>query len=151
MGNARFSGRLGVKLLTSSPTSDLSVNGTADKPGGGSWAVFSDKRLKQNIAPYRDGLNLLTKISPIKFHYNEKSGCDTKPEYVGVIAQDLQQIAPYMVSTFQKDSIDYLSVDNSAMTYMLINSVKEQQVQIDELKSQIQKLTQLLKRKKYEE
>ena len=35
----------------------------------------------------------------------------------------------------------------SAMTFMLINSVKEQQEQIKELKSQIQELTQLLKRK----
>ena len=51
---------------------------------------------------------------------------------VGVIAQDLQKIAPYMVSTwsYKKDEKDetgkeYLGVDNGAMTYMLINAIKE--------------------------
>lgn len=32
---------------------------------------------------------------------------------------------------------DYLSVDPSAFTYMLINAIKEQQKQIDELKKEI--------------
>jgi hypothetical protein len=27
----------------------LDVNGTAVKPGGGSWAAYSDERLKQDI------------------------------------------------------------------------------------------------------
>ena len=35
-----------VVIGTSSPTATLSVNGTANKPGGGSWAAFSDKALK---------------------------------------------------------------------------------------------------------
>jgi len=126
-----------IGIGTQIATAKLSVNGSANKPGGGSWTVYSDKRLKQNISPYYDGLKILSKITPIRFHYNEKSGCDTQQEYVGVIAQDLQQIAPYMVSTFQKDNTDYLSVDNSAMTYMLINAVKEQQTQIEALKQEI--------------
>lgn len=120
-----------VGIATTSPTATLSVNGSANKPGGGSWSVFSDQRLKQNILPYQDGLAILRKIAPVRFHYNEKSGCDTRPEYIGVLAQELQKVAPYMVSTFSKDEEDYLSVDNSAMTYMLINAVKEQQIQIE--------------------
>ncbi|HYV00405.1 MAG TPA: hypothetical protein VE977_16355, partial [Pyrinomonadaceae bacterium] len=35
-----------VGIATNAPTDTLSVNGTASKPGGGSWAVFSDERLK---------------------------------------------------------------------------------------------------------
>jgi len=31
-----------VGIGTSAPTDKLSVNGTASKPGGGTWAVFSD-------------------------------------------------------------------------------------------------------------
>ncbi|MBL7766848.1 MAG: tail fiber domain-containing protein [Chitinophagaceae bacterium] len=131
-----------VGIATTSPTATLSVNGSANKPGGGSWAVFSDQRLKQNILPYQDGLATLTKISPVRFHYNEKAGCDTKPEYIGVLAQELQKVAPYMVSKFLIDEVEYLSVDNSAMTYMLINSVKEQQTQIELLKKENEILRQ---------
>lgn len=120
----------------------LYVNGTAAKPGGSSWTVASDNRLKDRVSPYRDGLNTLLKINPVKFHYKEESGYASEPEYVGVIAQDLHEVAPYMTGTFtnQKDKQEYMNVDNTAMTYMLINAVKEQQAQIEALQAQIREL-----------
>jgi hypothetical protein len=118
---------------------ELSTN-SAGKPGSSSWSIASDSRLKQNINPYTQGLQQLLQINPVTYHYNEKSGFDTKPEYVGIIAQDLQKIAPYMVSTVKRKNAEYLSVDNSAMTYMLINAVKEQQQQIELLKAEIELL-----------
>ena len=57
--------------------------------------------------------------------------------YVGVLAQQLQQTSPYMVGSFEKNGEQYLNVDNSAMTYMLINAVKEQQEEIEKLKREI--------------
>ncbi len=116
-------GRVGIG--TNNPSSLLSVNGTADKPGGGSWGTFSDARLKQDVQHYSAGLADVLKIHPVTYHYNTTSGYDTKPEYIGVIAQELQQVAPYMVSTFTKDGTEYLKVDNSGMTYMLVNAVQE--------------------------
>jgi hypothetical protein len=125
---------------TGVPAFQLEITGTAGKPGGGSWSNASDRRLKQNINPYTQGLQQLLQINPVTYQYNEKSGFDTKPEYVGIIAQDLQKIAPYMVSTVKRKDAEYLSVDNSAMTYMLINAVKEQQQQIELLKAEIELL-----------
>jgi len=126
----------GIGVGTTTPGYLLEVNGSAGKPGGGVWTATSDSRLKQSVQPYNDGLTSLMKINPVRFHYNEKSGYDTKPEYVGVIAQELQVVAPYMVNNFQKNGETYLNVDNSAMIYMLINAVKEQQQQIEELKKE---------------
>ena len=141
--------------IGTTPTALLSVNGTANKPGGGSWTVFSDARLKDNVIEYKEGLEQLLKINPVKYHYNIESGYDTKPEYIGVIAQEIQKVAPYMVSEFfksindvkplqedknsstgfaspnTKDKKTYLQVDNSAMTYMLVNAVKELKTQVD--------------------
>lgn len=118
---------------------ELSTN-SAGKPGTNTWTIASDLRLKQNINPYTQGLQQLMQIKPVTYHYNEKSGFDTKPEYVGIIAQDLQKIAPYMVSTVKRNDADYLGVDNGAMTYMLINAVKEQQEIIEALKKRIEVL-----------
>ncbi|MBL0145491.1 MAG: tail fiber domain-containing protein [Chitinophagaceae bacterium] len=118
---------------------ELSTN-SAGKPGTNTWTIASDLRLKQNINPYTQGLQQLMQINPVTYHYNEKSGFDTKPEYVGIIAQDLQKIAPYMVSTVKRNDADYLGVDNGAMTYMLINAVKEQQEIIEALKKRIEVL-----------
>lgn len=129
---------------TGAPSYQLELTGTAGKPGGGSWTNSSDMRLKQNITPYTDGLNSLLKINPVWYNYNQASGFDITQKYVGVLAQELQAVSPYMVieSATKKapDGSSYLSVDNSAMTYMLINAVKEQQQQIEILKKEIEKL-----------
>jgi hypothetical protein len=42
-----------------------------------------------------------------------------------------------MVSEFKLDKEKYLQVDNSAMTYMLINAVKEQQAMIATLRTEL--------------
>jgi hypothetical protein len=118
----------------------LEIGGTAAKPGGGSWSATSDARLKDQVRPYNDGLRQLLGINPVYYHYNKQSGYDTKQEYIGVLAQELQAVAPYMVNTFKRDDKEFLSVDNTAMTYMLINAVKEQQQQIEESKKMIMEL-----------
>lgn len=113
------------------------VGGTAAKPGGGSWTASSDARLKHDVRPYSDGLLQLLRINPVYYRYNKESGYDTQKEYIGVLAQDLQKVAPYMVNTFNHNNKEYLSVDNTAMMYMLINAVKEQQEQIETLKRKL--------------
>lgn len=140
----RASGEVGIG--TANPNYLLEVNGTAGKPGGGSWTNSSDARLKQNVIAYNDGLESILSINPVRFHYNAHSGYDTSKEYVGVIAQELQEVAPYMVNTSARilpdGSTGYLDVDNSAMTYMLINAVKEQQALIMQQQETINMLLQ---------
>jgi hypothetical protein len=124
-----------IGIGTSAPAHLLSVNGTAGKPGGGSWSTFSDKRMKQDVRPFQQGLEQVMEINPVRYRYNELSGHDTRKEYIGVLAQDLEKVAPYMVSTFEMDGVKYLQVDNSAMTYLLINAVKELHDENQRLKS----------------
>lgn len=157
----RTGARMGLK--TAAPTSDLSVNGTADKVGGGTWAVFSDARLKENVSDFNEGLALITKIRPVNFTYNdrmkeiwgENASIDGQV-YQGVIAQELQEIAPDMVrevvpaaGTNSKDADfdgsaqsneSYLSVDPNKFTYALINAVQEQQVMIEDQAKELSEL-----------
>jgi len=136
----RLGGRIGIGN-TGTPAYQLELSrNSAGKPGTNTWSIASDSRLKQNINPYTDGLQQLMQIRPVTYHYNEQSGYDTRPEYVGIIAQDLQKIAPYMVGTVKREKGDFLSVDNGAMTYMLINAVKELKLQIEMLQVEIQAL-----------
>ena len=133
-----------VGIGTSAPAYKLEVNGSAAKPGGGSWVATSDARLKQNVVDYTDGLSSLLHIRPVTYQYNSFSGYDTNQNHIGVIAQELQEVAPYMVSTSGKvaenGNAKYLEVDNSAMTYMLINAVKEQHAIIENLERRIDQL-----------
>jgi len=124
---------------------------TASKPGGGTWTATSDSRLKKDVKQFKDGLAQVLAINPVNYHYNELSGLDTSKEFVGVIAQELQKVAPYMVGNFTKDGTEYLNVDSSAMTYMLINAVKEQQEIIEQQNKRLDVLEAALLRLTTEE
>jgi len=123
----------------------LHVNGTAAKPGGGNWTVASDQRLKKNVSAFTQGLEVLTKVKPVWFEYNGEAGMPTNKTYVGVIAQEMQKIAPYTVGKFTyQDTMgkkaEYLDYDANALSYILVNAVKEQQKQIEEKDTQIASL-----------
>ena len=145
-----------VGIGTTAPAYLLHVNGVAAKPGGGSWTVASDKRLKKNISTFSEGLDVLQKVKPVWFQYNGEAEMPTDKKYVGVIAQDMQKIAPYTVGQFTYSdttgkTTDYLDYDANALTYILVNSVKEQQKQLEEkdarieaLETRIAKLEQLM-------
>ncbi|MGV3602454.1 MAG: tail fiber domain-containing protein [Dyadobacter fermentans] len=110
----------------------------AAKAGSSTWTIMSDLRLKRNITDFTDGLDLLKQIRPVKFQYNGQGGIETgDKQFVGIIAQEMQKVAPYTVGTFiHQDSsgnkTEYLDYDANAVTYILINSVKEQQRVIEQ-------------------
>ncbi|PTT21437.1 hypothetical protein DBR28_20230 [Chryseobacterium sp. HMWF028] len=127
---------------TDSPTSPLSVNGAADKPGGGSWGTFSDRRVKKDIEEFKDGLSVINQLKPVTYRYNEKSGYqDLNKQYVGFIAQDVERVAPYMVNVIDDSAKsglkDKRELDESALTKILVNAVQQQQQEINELKKDL--------------
>lgn len=129
-----------VGIATTTPGFKLEVNGSAGKPGGGSWSTASDRRLKQEISEYKRGLAEILQIRPVKYRYNALSGYNTEQEHIGVLAQELQEVTPEMVSLMNGSGKDYLQVDNSAMTYMLINAIQEQQQMINSLREEVSNL-----------
>ncbi|MEZ4778851.1 MAG: tail fiber domain-containing protein [Flavobacteriaceae bacterium] len=131
----RTTGEVGIGTTT--PNYLLEVNGTAGKPGGGFWTATSDIRLKKNVQDFKMGLDELLQINPVTYQYNDLSGFDTQKTYTGVIAQELQKIIPQMIGFFEKEGSQYLNVDGSAFTYILINSVKELAQKKDDLGMEI--------------
>jgi hypothetical protein len=60
-----------------------------------------------------------------------------------VVAQDLQEVAPYMVGTGKinpESNEEFLTINDSAMTYMLINAVKELNAKIEVLETELKTL-----------
>lgn len=135
-----------VGIGTTSPDQTLSVNGNASKVGGGSWATFSDQRVKKNVRSYEKGLDEILKIQPVVFKYNEKSGySDTTKNHVGVIAQDIERILPSTVTLFDDSNgpsglSDKRQFESSEILWTLVNAVKELQAQNEKLKARIKKL-----------
>lgn len=119
------------------------TTGVAKKPGGGTWTATSDKRTKKEIVAFSDGLNILNQIRPVTFKYNGLYNTnDDGKDYVGIIAQEVKEVAPYMIGSYEasktsesKEVEEVLNYDGGTyMLYVLVNSVKEQQKQIEELK-----------------
>jgi len=124
---------------------NLTVSGHAYKTGGGAWEPTSDKRVKKDVVDFKQGLAQLEKIRPVSFKYNGLGETpDNGVEYVGVIAQELEKTAPFMVSSQKKllhsdDKVqtDIKHIDPSAFTYMLINAVQQLSNQNREMKKVI--------------
>ena len=94
----RGSGNVGIG--TNNPDATLSVNGSASKSDGGEWSNLSDKRVKKDINPFTDSLERLKKVKPVWYRYNGKAGIKNTDKNVGIIAQELREVFPYMVSTY---------------------------------------------------
>lgn len=136
------SGNVGIGTNAPAYQLQLSANSAA-KPGSNAWTIASDAALKTNVHDYTDGLKELLAIKPVWYTYTGEANMP-RETFVGVIAQDLKEVAPYMVKewTFRNAPTDagktYLGVDNGSMTYMMINAIKEQQQQIEEMKKTIE-------------
>ncbi|MEO6252959.1 MAG: tail fiber domain-containing protein [Ferruginibacter sp.] len=134
-----------VGIGVTNPTAKLSVNGTANNATG-VWGVFSDERIKTITGEFTDGLNVIKKIRPVKFNYNENAPYKTGNEQVGIVAQELEKIAPYMVNKKTYDTFsDLREVNNQAYVFLLINAVKEQQARIEVLEKTVQSLSMKIK------
>ncbi|MEO0778223.1 MAG: tail fiber domain-containing protein [Bacteroidota bacterium] len=132
-----------VGIGTTTPSHAFQVNSDdVVKTTAGPWSGASDRRLKTDIKDYTDGLDQLMRIRPVTYRFNGKLGLSTEDEHVGVIAQEMQDIAPYMIKSLNDNSEegqaeDYLAYDPTALTYMLVNAVQEQQAIIDAQKEEI--------------
>lgn len=90
----------------------------------------SDKRLKENIIPFNPEKSILD--LPV-YTFNFKSD-KNKKKHVGCLAQDLQEICPDLVN---EDSQGYLSIEESKITYLLLEEVKELKKRVKELEEKI--------------
>ncbi len=146
--------RVGIGYTMTSPSYQLQLSkNSAAKPGSAYWTVVSDARFKKDIKPYVKGLDLIKAINPVYFKYNEVSGIADDSEFVGILAQELQAVAPDMVNNIpdpedkEKDT-EYLSADLSQLDFALVNSVKELDLELQQLKLEIAELREELRQAK---
>ena len=128
-----------IGIGTQAPTHKLSVNGTASKPGGGTWDVFSDQRLKKIRGTYNTGLKAVMQLQPLRYEYKPDNalGIKSEGEHIGFAAQAVQQVIPEAVTT---NSNGYLMVKTDPIIWTMLNAIKEQQKEIAELKREVRRL-----------
>ncbi|MCW3093962.1 MAG: tail fiber protein [Ferruginibacter sp.] len=95
----------------------------------------SDRRLKTNIANLNYGLKEVMAMQPVSYNWKTTPTIDKK---LGLIAQDVRKLVPEVVKG--DEAKENLSIAYSDLIPVLINAIKEQQQQIDELKKTIKAL-----------
>ena len=113
-----------IGIGTTAPDQKLSVNGNASKVGGGSWATFSDRRLKTVHGPFLRGLKELLQLKPISYNYNDDNplGLPNEKDHIGFVAQEVETLIPEAITYNQEG---FLMIDNDPIIWTMLNAVKE--------------------------
>lgn len=111
--------------------------------GNGTSSWSSDQRLKKNIVTTRDGyLDDLNKLRVVR--YNWRTDADDKPQELGLIAQEVEEVFPGLVEdalhTLDDTDIKYKVLKGSVLPYMLLKALQEASTQIDALTARVAQL-----------
>jgi len=122
---------------------DLAVTGTIIAP--------SDRRLKKEIQPITDALDLVSALQPKTYKYKEaqvvEHGLSKKQQY-GLIAQELEEILPSLISQqaiVAEDGTTYKGVEYTQLIPILTQAMKELKEESDKVIDELQKENAALK------
>ena len=117
-------------------TGGVGISGALNVGGDVVAYASSDERLKDNIELISNPIEKVQSLKGVTWDWNENADeLQQSLPNVGVIAQDVEKVLPQLVT--DRDN-GFKGVDYAKLTGLLIEAIKEQQKQIDELKSKIQ-------------
>lgn len=119
-------GNVGIQLTDSTPDEALHVNGKILAEDD--ITAFSDERLKENIETIPNALEKVSQLRGVEFTRK-----DTGEKSIGVIAQEIEQVIPEVVST-TNDEAEMKSVAYGNVVGLLIEAIKDLQQEVEELK-----------------
>jgi hypothetical protein len=126
-------GNVGIGI--SNPSQKLHVIGNILASG---TITPSDKRYKKNIHPIKNAINKIQQLNGVTYQLNNTDFPEWKFEegnQYGLIAQDVEKVFPEIVKTI--DAKGYKGVDYVKLIPVLIEAIKQQQIQIDKLNQQL--------------
>jgi len=136
-GNSSIAGNLGIGTTTPAykldVAGDIRTSGCLVYNGGTLGTCSSDIRLKDNIMnlTFDNAIEKVIKLQPKKFVFKQ----DPNHEMHGLIAQEVEEFAPELVIT---DQNGYKQIKYGDIQWLMLQTIQEQQKQIDELKHRIE-------------
>ena len=104
---------------------------SATDPIADAWTTYSSRRWKKNIKPLEGALDKVMRLQGVSYDWKANGKHD-----IGLIAEDVGKVIPEVVA-YEKNGIDAKSVNYARLVSVLIEAVKDQQKQIEDLKSRI--------------
>lgn len=137
-------GNVGIGLTPGNINYLLHLNSdSAAKPSTNTWTIVSDSRIKDVTGEYSKGLSEVCQIRPVKYRYNGKGGMPVDgKEHVSIIAQELSLVFPECIGSYRgkldpsdEQETDIYNFNGHAITFALINAIKELKAEIDAMKA----------------
>lgn len=128
---------MSINTSTTSTSYGLYVSGGIYSTGN--VVAYSDIRKKENIITVENALDKVLKLRGV--FYNKKDD-NSKTRQLGVIAQEVQEVLPEVV-TYAYD-IDEYGVSYGNFAGLFIQAIKEQQIIIEKQANEIENLKQLI-------
>lgn len=138
-GNFQFLHNGTTNRLSLAPTGILTVTGTSTctiASGSGATNCTSDARLKKDVAPIQNALQKLSTLNGVTYHW--KDPAKSKPEYIGLLAQDVERVFPQAVGEVDDASLSdgkAKTLDYAVLVAPLIEAVKELKAANDNLRA----------------
>ena len=126
----------------------IAANGSIGAPSGTNIYNASDERLKQNITPLTNSLNIVKALNPVRFNWiDDFEESENGKNLYGFVAQEVKEIFPDAIESFGNDVHINDEVINNPLTVrekflipLLTKAIQEQQTIIEDLKSRIETL-----------
>jgi hypothetical protein len=114
----------------------VAISTGGDIQAGGDIIAFysSDMRLKNNITAISNPLDKIDRLGGYKFEWNDKAGESLKGTDYGVIAQEVEEVLPEVVTTRNNG---YKAVKYEKMVPLLIEAIKELKAEVEDLREQV--------------
>lgn len=128
LGGNSSSGRVFEVIDYAWTISLFNVTSAGNATAYGDITAYSDRRVKENINTIDDALNKVLSLRGVTYN---RIDSEDKSEKIGVIAQEIQEVLPQVV---HEQENGMLGVSYGNITAVLIEAIKEQQTQIEELK-----------------
>ena len=117
---------------TPGATYRLDVSGDANVTGNVNSS--SDVSLKENIVPIADALKKVLAMRGVEYDRIDMNGA----HQVGVVAQEIEEVIPELVTEDEGSGLKSVSYGN--ITAVLIEAIKQQQEQINKLRTKLNEL-----------
>ena len=99
------------------------IFGALGAVAGAAIPLLSDETTKTNIEPIENALEILRKLKPVSFHYNEDYSCTPERRHYGFIAQDYAKVMPD--ATYYDESINKLAIDRGELIGLLVRAIQQ--------------------------
>jgi hypothetical protein len=124
---------IGNWYIRDGTTTRFTFDDAGDFTATGNVTAYSDERLKDNILVIDGALEKVSQLRGVTFN---RTDTEEPRRQTGVIAQEVEKVLPEAVITAD-DEMQTKSVAYGNMVGLLIEAIKEQQIQIDDLKQQL--------------